>query len=63
MTSGLKQFQTQRREDGGAWFDYGTTTRTSATHTWARGHVWEFRVRARDKAGNWGQLEAQTLKL
>ena len=62
LTSGFRYFQTQRRLDGGEWYDYGTTTKTSTTRTWARGHVWEFRVRARDKAGNWGSWKSKTIK-
>jgi uncharacterized protein YkwD len=54
LTSGFHYFQTQRRVDGGSWFDYGVTTKTSTTRSWARGHVIEFRVRSRDKEGNWG---------
>jgi hypothetical protein len=62
LTSGLRYFQTQRRTDGHVWFDYGTTTKTSMTRTWVRGHVYEFRVRARDKAGNWGGWKTVTVK-
>jgi uncharacterized protein YkwD len=54
LTSGFRYFQTQRRIDGGSWYDYGVTTRTSTTRTWTRGHTVEFRVRSRDKDGNWG---------
>ncbi len=63
LTSGFRYFQTQRRVDDKAWFDYGTTTKTSTTRSWTRGHVWQFRVRARDKAGNWGGWKVVTLKL
>ena len=59
---GLLDFQTQRRVDGGEWYDYGTTTRTSVTKTWTRGHVTEFRVRARDKAGNWGSWKTVKIR-
>lgn len=55
MTSGLRDFQVQRRTDGGAW--YGVTSSTSL-RAWALrvvpGHRYEFRVRARDRAGNLG---------
>jgi uncharacterized protein YkwD len=63
LTSGFRYFQTQRRYDDHAWFDYGTTTSTSTTRTWTRGHVWQFRVRARDKAGNWGGWKTVTITL
>jgi uncharacterized protein YkwD len=54
LTSGLRHYQVQRRANDGAWLNYGTTTATSMTKTWSRGVTYEFRVRARDKAGNWG---------
>jgi uncharacterized protein YkwD len=53
LTSGLRYYQTQRRRDGGAWYDYGTTTSSYLVRRWMRGHRYEFRVRARDRAGNW----------
>jgi uncharacterized protein YkwD len=53
-TSGLRYFQVQRRVVGGSWRTVGTTTATARTFTWARGHTYEIRVRARDRAGNWG---------
>jgi hypothetical protein len=39
---------------GGTWENLGTTTRTSITKWWLRGKVYEFRVRERDRNGNWG---------
>ena len=54
LTSGLQYFQIQRRIIGGAWVTWGTTTATSKTVTWRRIHDREVRVRARDRAGNWG---------
>jgi uncharacterized protein YkwD len=62
LTAGFKLFDIQRREDGGAWFDYGTRTTRSTTRTWTRGHVWEFRVRAQDKVGNWGSWKYVTVR-
>jgi uncharacterized protein YkwD len=53
LTSGFHSYQFQRRMDGGPWYDYGTTTKTTMTRTWIRGSVYEFRVRARDRNGNW----------
>ncbi len=52
LTAGLRVFEVQRRLAGGAWQSAGTTTRTSLQLKLARGHVYEFRVRARDRAGN-----------
>ena len=49
--------------DGGAWYDYGSTTaKTSMTQSWTRGHTWQFRVRARDKVGNWGGWKVVKVK-
>lgn len=62
LTSGLRYYQTQKRRDGGAWYSYDVTTRTSATRTWRRGHTYEFRVRSRDKAGNWGAWTKVVIK-
>lgn len=62
LTSGLRYYQTQKRRDGGRWYTYDVTTRTSATRTWSRGHTYEFRVRSRDKAGNWGAWTKVTIK-
>ncbi len=54
LTSGLRHFEVQRRLVGGNWASWGATTATSKTVTWSRAHDREVRVRARDKAGNWG---------
>ncbi|HEV8516429.1 MAG TPA: CAP domain-containing protein [Candidatus Limnocylindrales bacterium] len=55
LTSGFYSFRVQRRVDGGTWTNlYSSTTRTYWSGTLARGHRYDFRVRARDKAGNWG---------
>jgi uncharacterized protein YkwD len=55
LTSGFHSFQVQRRVDGGAWKMVWTgTTVKSMTLDLAANHTYEFRVAARDKAGNWG---------
>jgi uncharacterized protein YkwD len=54
LTAGLRYFQVQRRRAGGVWRSWGTTTATSRIVTWTRGRNYEVRVRARDRAGNWG---------
>jgi len=54
LTAGLRHYQAQKRRDGGSWYDYGTTTNTSLTRKWSRGHLYEVRVHARDNVGNWG---------
>jgi uncharacterized protein YkwD len=55
LTAGFRSFQLQRRSDGGSWRTlYSSTTVTSWRGSLNRGHRWEFRVRALDKAGNYG---------
>lgn len=55
LTSGFHSFQVQRRVDGGAWkMVWIGTTAKSLTLDLAANHTYEFRVAARDKAGNWG---------
>ena len=54
LTSGLRYYQFSRRYDGGTWLDYPVQTESAMTRTWNRNRTYEFRVRARDKAGNWG---------
>ena len=63
LTSGFRYYQAQKRSDGGTWTDYGIMTSTSLTKTWPRGHTYDVRVRARDKAGNWGAWNTVTVKL
>jgi uncharacterized protein YkwD len=62
LTSGLRYFQLQRRKNGGSWYTYDVTTRTSLTRLWTRGATYEFRVRARDRAGNWGSWKSVIIK-
>jgi uncharacterized protein YkwD len=54
LTSGLRYFEVQRRVVGGTWASWGTTTATHRYVTWTRPNDREVRVRARDRAGNWG---------
>ena len=54
LTSGLKYYQMQKRRVGGEWYTYDPQTSTTLSRGWARGSTWEFRIRARDKVGNWG---------
>ena len=55
LTSGFHSYAVQRRVDGGAWATVWTsTTAKSLTLQLASNHTYEFRVAARDKAGNWG---------
>jgi uncharacterized protein YkwD len=55
LTSGLDSFTVQRRADGGTWATVlSGTTALALTQDLATGHAYEFRVAARDKAGNTG---------
>ena len=62
LTSGFRAFDLQRQVDGGPWIDLGWTKRTSTTQTWTRGHVWHFRIRAVDMAGNWSSWDSWTVR-
>jgi uncharacterized protein YkwD len=55
LTSGLYTFRVQRRTDGGPWVTVkSSTTRTSLSFDLPRYHTYQFRIQARDRAGNWG---------
>lgn len=62
LTSGFRYFQVQRRRNGGYWYNYGTTTSTHMARRWYRNSTYEFRVRSRDRAGNWGAWAVTTIK-
>ncbi len=61
LTSGLRYYEIARRINGGEWVSYGTTTDRAATRYWPRGSTIEFRVRARDRAGNWSGWRTVTV--
>ncbi len=53
--SGIVNYDLQMRQDGGAWTDWAmATTATSRAFEGEYGHVYSFRARARDRAGNLG---------
>ncbi len=55
LTSGLYTYRLQRRTDGGPWVTVkSSTTRTSFSFDLPRHHTYQFRIQARDRAGNWG---------
>ena len=54
LTSGFRYFEVQARRTGHEWEAWGLTTHTARAVTWMRGGAYDVRVRARDKAGNWG---------
>ncbi len=61
LTAGLHYYQAQGRRTGRSWVDYGTLTTTSTTRQWLHGATYQFRVRARDKNGNWGAWQYLTV--
>ena len=61
-TSGLRYYQAQGRRAGGSWTTYPLQTGSVITRTWGRARTYEFRVRARDRAGNWGSWETLTVR-
>ena len=61
LTSGHRYFQVQSRRNGNEWKTYPTTTSTSRSWTLYRDSVYEFRVRSRDKAGNWSSWKTVTI--
>jgi uncharacterized protein YkwD len=64
LTSGLHSFKVERRVDGGAWTTVLTsTTLRTVTLDLARGRTHEFRVAARDYAGNWGAWSTSSIAL
>jgi uncharacterized protein YkwD len=52
LTAGIRDYEVQRRIAGGTWRSLGYRTGTSVTETLGRGHTYEYRIRARDGAGN-----------
>lgn len=54
LTAGLRDYEIQRRVIGGAWRALGYRTTTSVTETLPSARTYEYRIRARDKAGNRG---------
>ena len=53
LTAGLHYFQVQWRAVGGSWHPWTSTTGTKKAITLVRGVRYEFRIRARDRVGNW----------
>jgi uncharacterized protein YkwD len=59
LTAGLYTFQVQRRVNGGPWMlVWSATGYMSKTVSLSKGNRHEFRLRARDKAGNYGAWSA-----
>jgi uncharacterized protein YkwD len=64
LTSGLRSYAVQRRVGSGSWTTvYSSTTLKAASFTLRVGHRYEFRVRARDRAGNVGTWVTKVIDL
>jgi uncharacterized protein YkwD len=64
LTAGLYTYQLQRRTDAGTWVTVrASTTRTYLGFDLPRHHTYTFRVRARDRVGNWGSWSAVRVRL
>jgi len=63
LTAGLRYYQVQRRRVGGEWRSWKVTTATRRTVTWSKAYDRQVRVRARDKAGNWGAWQVIRINL
>jgi Cysteine-rich secretory protein family len=64
LTSGLRSYAIQRRVDGGSWTtSISATTLKAANFTLRLGHRYEFRVIARDRAGNVGTWATKVVDL
>jgi hypothetical protein len=63
LTAGFRKFEVQRRRVGGTWASWGTTTATHRTVTWTRPYDRQVRIRAQDKAGNWGTWRVVRIRL
>jgi hypothetical protein len=63
LTAGLRSFVLQRKVDSGVWRTILGTTNRSLILSVAKGHRTQFRVAARDRAGNRGAWSTVTVNL
>jgi uncharacterized protein YkwD len=63
LTSGLRDYEVQRRVIGGSWRALGYKSTSSVTETLPRSRTYEYRVRARDRVGNRGAWVLITVKV
>ncbi len=64
LTSGLRSYDIQRRVDGGEWTTLVSSTTLRVTYfTVPTGHFYEFRIAARDNAGNDGAWMTRVIDL
>jgi uncharacterized protein YkwD len=64
LTAGLRSFTIQIRTDGGAWrtISSSTTSKAFSFRAW-KGHWYQLRIAARDRAGNQGAWVTKTIDL
>jgi uncharacterized protein YkwD len=62
LTAGLHYFQVQWRAVGGNWHAWTSTTGTKKGITLVRGARYEFRIRARDRVGNWNPWRVMSVR-
>jgi uncharacterized protein YkwD len=63
LTAGLRSYQIERKVDAGAWTKVTGTTGRSLAVPAAKGHVYQFRIVAYDRAGNHGAWSTTTVNL
>jgi uncharacterized protein YkwD len=64
LTSGLRSYALQRRIDGGTWSTILSSTTYRVTYvTLKLGHLYEYRILARDRAGNRGTWVTKVVDL
>jgi len=63
LTAGLRDYEVQRHVLGGTWRALGYRTTTSVTETLPSARTYEYRIRARDKAGNVGLWALITVRV
>lgn len=63
LTAGLRDYEVQRRVVGGTWRALGYRTTTSVTERLPRARTYEYRIRARDRAGNRGDWSLISIKV
>jgi len=63
LTAGLRDYEVQRRVVGGTWRALGYRTTTSVTEILPSARTYEYRIRARDRAGNRGLWAPVTVKV
>jgi hypothetical protein len=63
LTTGFRNYQIQRRIDGGpwAWVSTWTTSTSRSLRAWS-GRTYDFRLRACDRAGNCGRWSVVTVR-